>query len=485
MTGFHRHFLTPGSVADYRAAMTDAIACLEREYGSLRAVYSGKSAANLEDRMARLQPAESRSWRESLDWIGEEVLRHSVVVSHPGSIAHLHCPPLIPALAAEVFISACNQSMDSWDQAPAATYLEQRMIDWLCALYRLGSRSDGVFTSGGTQSNLMGMMLARDHFAKAALGWNIQQNGLPPEAPRFRILSSEISHFSIRQAAAILGLGHAAVVPVAVGPDKAMDPVALEEAIADLRAANLIPIAIAATAGTTDFGSIDPLEELAAIARREGLWLHVDAAYAGALVLSARESGKLAGLEQCDSLTIDFHKLFWQPISCGAFLLRDRAHFSLMRLNADYLNPESNERNILDLVGKSIQTTRRFDSLKLFLSLQVLGPAEFGRMIEATIDLAASTASIIAAHRDFEIANPAPVLNAVVFRYAPAGLDERRLANLNLAIRDRLLAEGVANLAQTKVDGRLFLKMTLLNPLTELPDILTILDRIIAHGGLS
>jgi L-2,4-diaminobutyrate decarboxylase len=476
-------FLGEGAVTSYRQAIAGAAATIGRSYAGKARVYDGKPPAELIAMMAAIDPLPERAMplREVLAEVERAVVQHSVSVHHPAYIAHLHCPPMIPALAAEVVISATNQSMDSFDQSPAATYLEQRLVDWLCASYGLGAEADGVFTSGGTQSNLMGLMLARDHFARTRFGWNIQQDGLPPEASRFRILASEISHFSVRQSASLLGLGAQAVHPVPCSRDGIMTAADVERAVFALNRDGLIPIAVVATAGTTDFGTVDPIHAISQIARGRGLWLHVDAAYGGALMFSERERAKLSGIELADSVTVDFHKLFFQPISCGAFLLKDKKRFELMRLNADYLNPESNEAEVLDLVGKSLQTTRRFDGLKLLVSLQTVGRRRFAAMIEGTIDLARRTADFLAGTGDFEVANPKPALNAVVFRYAPVGHNPEDLDRLNLEARRRLFDQGIASLAQTKVDGRIYLKFTLLNPLTTDAHIATIIDAIRTH----
>src|SRR5262249_19704955 len=221
------------------------------------------------------------------------------------------------------------------------------------------------------------------------LDWRVQERGLPPEASRFRILCSELAHFSVAKSAAQLGLGTGAVVPVAADADYQMCPHDLGKLLARLKKEGLIPSAVVATAGTTDFGSIDPLPEIAVRAFAAGAWLHVDAAYGGALLFSAKHRDRLAGLELADSVTLDFHKLFWQPISCGALLVRDVASFDLMKLNADYLNPEEHEAlGIPDLVTRSVLTTRRFDALKLWVSLRALGRRELAAMIDRTLELA-------------------------------------------------------------------------------------------------
>jgi L-2,4-diaminobutyrate decarboxylase len=234
-----------------------------------------------------------------------------------------------------------------------------------------------------------------------------------------------------------------------------------------------------ATAGTTDFGAIDPLREISAIAREEGVWLHVDAAYGGALVLSDRYRERLAGLEQGDSVTIDFHKAFFQPISCSAFLLADQRRFETIRVNADYLNPESRERmGIPDLVTRSVLTSRRFDALKLWMSLQALGQEQFGAMVERLADLALVAAQHIRDSVDLELVVP-PQFATVVFQFRPGVAEARRV---NERIPQVLFAEGRAVVGHTTVRGERALKLTLCNPATENCQVRELLDTITACG---
>ena len=478
-------FLThsKSSHAAYQAAVLEVCDTL-KTWGHDQA-YSGLSPVQLEAAWSSLNlcPEIAQALPLVLQAVGESVVQHSVNVSHPTCIAHLHCPPLIPALAAEMIISATNQSMDSWDQSPAATLLEQRIVDWLCRRYGYTPLADGTFTSGGTQSNFMGMLFARDFYAQTVLNWSIQQKGLPAEASRFRILCSEVSHFTIRQSAALLGLGQQAVVPVKTNANYQMSAQEVECTLVELKQQNLIPIALVATVGTTDFGSIDPLPELAACAQQHQLWLHVDAAFGGALILSDRHRAKLVAINAADSITVDFHKLFYQPISCGAFLLKNRDRFDLLKLHADYLNPESNEDlGMLDLVTKSIQTTRRFDALKLYVSLQSLGRQGFATLIDTTIELAKTTAQMIASDLELELATD-PTLNTVVFRYrspkCPATVNFLIWSNqVNSQIRLALIQSGEAVIAQTKIKQQTYLKFTLLNPRTTQPHLAALLHRI-------
>jgi L-2,4-diaminobutyrate decarboxylase len=419
----------------------------------------------------------------ALQLVGERIVRNSVHLTHPHCAAHLLCPPLVASLAAEAIVSATNQSLDSWDQAPAATHVEGRVIDWLTQRIGLGAQADGVFTSGGTQSNLMGLLLARDR-AAAQCGISIARNGIGEEARRFRIVCSSTAHFSVRKSARILGLGDRAVVELAADERGALRPEAVEAAMRSLAAESLIPVALVATAGTTDLGAIDPLAELAALARAHGTWLHVDAAVGGALVLSDREAARLRGIEAADSVTVDFHKLWFQPISCGAFLVRDAATLEPALIHSDYLNPElvDGGEGLPNLVDKSLQTTRRFDALKLLVTLRAHGRRFLGAAVEATIDLAADAARLVELHPSLELARP-PALNTVLFRYTGHfPCDDAELDRLNDEIRSLLLHDGKAVIGRTRLDGRVFLKLTLMNPRATPEDLRGLISLVAAAG---
>jgi len=457
-----------------------------------------KAAATLVDAMPE-QPYSGRSPAELTDLLGVElggaaaqeldtvlrrvqtIIRHSIVPSHPHTAAHLHCPPLIASLAAEAIVCGLNQSMDSFDQAPAATMVEQGMIQALCRRAGLPATAAGTFTAGGTQSNYMGLWLARDAYLHAHDQWSAQKQGLPPEARRFRILCSEAAHFTVEKSAAQLGLGTDAVLRVPVDSAFRMSVADLQARLEQLQRQALVPIAIVATAGTTDFGSIDPLAEIAELARACGAWFHVDAAYGGALLFSSQHADRLRGLELADSLTMDFHKLFWQPISCGAFLLRDAAHFERIKLHADYLNPEGHaEEGIPDLVTRSPLTTRRFDALKLWVSLQVLGSSKLAALIDQTLQQAQEAAALIRRHKELELLSQ-PTLGCVLFRYRPQH-SSTDIDALNQAIRRRLFEDGQAVIGQTCIRGERWLKLTLLNPCTQAHHLMDLLEQVAQQG---
>jgi L-2,4-diaminobutyrate decarboxylase len=327
-------------------------------------------------------------------------------------------------------------------------------------------------------------LLARDRYCDRHFDQSIQADGLSAAAQSLRVLCLAGAHFTGKQAAHHLGLGESAVVTVPTDEDGRIDSDALDVTLAALDGREAEPFALVGTVGTTDFGSVDPLAALADRAAERDLWFHADAAYGGALALSDKYDGLLEGIERADSVAVDFHKLFYQPISCGAFLLRDGDDFQWMARNAPYRNPEADESaGVPNLVGKSVQPTRRFDALKPYVAFRALGRTRLGALVERTLDLADGAAALVGAADDFELLHQ-PTLNTVVFRYRPrVETDDGFVSRLNATIRRELLRDGRAVVARTDVDGVTSLKLTLLNPTATLEDVAAILEAIRDYGA--
>ncbi|WP_369434355.1 aspartate aminotransferase family protein [Psychromonas sp. MME1] len=425
---------------------------------------------------------------ESMDWVINEttqlIAKNSLMVQHPHCIAHLHTPPLMASVLAEFYIASLNQSMDSWDQSPSATFLEQFIIDWLVKTYTLGDMADGVFTSGGTQSNLMGLLLARDCFAKNHSAHNIQQDGLPEYGHKMRIICSNKTHFTVQKSASLMGLGERAVVCVKTNQQGQMDINDLQVTIDTLLAQGLLPFAVVATAGTTDHGAIDDIESIVNLSQRYKLWSHVDGAYGGALMLSKKHKAKLSGIQLADSVSVDFHKLFYQTISCGALLIKNKANFQSLLYHADYLNREGDE--LPNLVDKSIATTKRFDALKMFMTLKAVGADTLGEMYDKLLELTGQVAEKVKQNENFELCCD-PLLSTVLFRLSDryqGTLNDQEFNVLHQTLRLQLLTTGAAVVAETKVDGKLYLKFTLLNPCLNLSDFDSLFLKIESHAAL-
>ncbi len=395
------------------------------------------------------------SWESVLSSLKTSVLPHMLRTWSPSYMPHLHSPVLIESIASELIIAAYNSSMDSWDQGPAATEIEVKTIKELCSLFGYGPESDGVFTSGGSQSNISAAIALRDRYISKKMGWDTKKKGLPESFSKLRLYTSEISHFSFDKAAHMMGLGYDAVVKLPVDENERIDTEKARIIIRSDAENGLYPFLIAATIGTTDFGSIDNVQELRGIADEHGMYLHADAAYgSGAILSSYRE--RIGELSLADSITVDFHKMFLLPISASALLVKDSATLDTFQLHADYLNREEDEEDgYINLVGKSLQTTRRFDALKVYISFRMRGREGYRAIMDKAIENASYFHSRILQDDAF-IAPLSPELSSVVF--ALKGGDER-----NKRARRMLLSEGIV-IGQTVHKGQVMLKFTLLNP---------------------
>uniref|UniRef100_UPI0015F106DD pyridoxal phosphate-dependent decarboxylase family protein n=1 Tax=Streptomyces shenzhenensis TaxID=943815 RepID=UPI0015F106DD len=341
--------------------------------------------------------------------------------------------------------SALNPSLDSWDQAPAAAALEALVTRTLAHTIGL---SDAVVTTGGTESNQLALLLARE-----ASGGSV------------RLVCGANAHHSLPRAAWLLGLPEPVVVPA---PNGTLDPAALHDALTHLPR----PLLVAATAGTTDAGLIDPLPEIAGLCAAHGARLHVDAAYGGGLAFSDRHREKLAGLERAHSVTLDLHKLGWQPAAAGLLAVSRPGELGVLHHHADYLNAaDDTEAGYPDLLGRSLRTTRRPDVLKIAVTLKTLGRTGLGALVDQVCAQARDFAALVREHPGFELYDR-PDISTVLFR--PTGATDDDVAG----VRRMLLLDGRAVLGRARLDGRLWLKATLLNPHTR-PDELALLLKLV------
>ena len=368
----------------------------------------------------------------------------------PRCAAHLHCPPLAVAAAADLAASALNPSLDSWDQAPAASELEKLVTRALTAQIHgpTPATGDALVTTGGTESNHLALLLARE-----------------TRGPTVRLLHGANAHHSLARAAWLLALPEPVAVPTPAGT---LDPTALDAALTALPGPHLV----AATAGTTDAGLIDPLPDIAAVCHAHGARLHIDAAYGGGLLFSDRHRPRLAGLDAAHTVTLDLHKLGWQPVPAGLLVVRDPADLTPLHQHTDYLNADDDtEAGLPDLLGRSLRTSRRPDALKIAVTLKTLGRRGLGTLVDQVCDRAQELAALVHHHPAFELHAP-PTISTVLFR--PTDATDDTVA----ATRRRLLTDGHAVLGRARLDGRLWLKATLLNPHTHPDDLADLLHLV-------
>ena len=376
--------------------------------------------------------------------------------NHPGFFACFAISGSAPGVLAEFLTAALNVQAMLWRASPAATELEEVSLGWLRQLVGLPSSFEGVIYDTASISSLHALAAARDVAVP-----DVRTRGLAgrPDVPPLRVYTSEQSHSSIDKAAITLGLGQDSVRKIPTDDRFRMRTSALRDAIEGDRAEGALPVAVVATVGTTSTTSIDPVPDIATICEREGLWLHVDAAYAGAAALVPETAGVLDGCARADSLVVNPHKWLFTPFDLSAFYSR---RMDIVRrtfaLTPDYLaSSESGARNLMDT---GVQLGRRFRALKLWSVLRYFGAAGIRARLSEHMRLARLFALWVDASDSFERLAPTP-LSVVCFRARPEGFvsSEEALDELNTRVLDNVNATGEVFLSHTRLGGRIALRL--------------------------
>jgi L-2,4-diaminobutyrate decarboxylase len=459
------------------------------EYAELRRAFYGSDPTGARDGPSPAPTGPTPS-ADVLAEFRSRLSTHQLNAWHPRTLSYFTPPPLPLSIAGELLAQIVNQGVDVWHAGPSAAFVEEEVGRWLCDLVGYGPSSFGILTSGGAMANLMAMTVARDVGLRRILGLDGPPRGGHLEG--IRVYASEQTHFSIARALDELGFppGTLHLVPADERFRLRGEPVAA--AVAADRAAGLTPWAISAVAGSTNTGSVDRTEELAEVAEREGLWLHVDAAYGGGALLSGRDRSRVTGLHRADTVTIDPHKWFFQAYDIGGLAVRqgdqllETYHHSPEYYRGGETRPgegtEGEEAGQLNYYQRSLEGTRRWRALKLWLSWKHLGTEGLGRLVELTDDLAAHLARRCAEADDLEALPAEPELSVVCFRHLPGGATAaQRLDPADLdAHQDRLvaalLASGDGWLGTTRLRGATWIRAGIVNYLTTEADIDRILD---------
>jgi aromatic-L-amino-acid decarboxylase len=379
--------------------------------------------------------------------------------NHPGFFAYFAISASEPGILAEFLSAALNQQAMLWRTSPAATELEEVALGWLRRLIGLPDVFEGVIYDTASIATLHGLAAAREVAVP-----DVRRRGLPGrnDVRGLRVYCSEHAHSSVDKAVILLGLGHDALVRVPATADFSIDTAALADAVARDRASGLVPAAVVATIGTTSMTSADPVPEIAALCAREEIWLHVDAAYAGAAAILPECRHHFRGWELADSIVLNPHKWLFTPFDLSAFYCRRmdvvRAAFSLV---PEYLRTtEAGEvRNLMDT---GVQLGRRFRALKLWMILRHFGAAGLRDALARHIALARRFADWVDASQDFERLAPVP-FSVVCFRARPKGmaLTEPELNALNARLLDAVNASGEVFMSHTQINGAFALRLAI------------------------
>jgi len=453
---------------------------------AMRRPVSGDSYPQARDRFFGITgapsaaPEDPTTWTVVLDEFRRRVAPATFNAQHPGSFSYFTPPPLAMSIAGETLAQWINQGVDVFHAGPVGAFVEEEVVAWLLGLAGLGDEGWGVLTSGGVMANIMALAVARDvHLARV--------RGLP-SPPRgrdldgVRVYASDQAHFSIGRGLDLLGFPPETLHVVESDDRFRLNGADVSGAISKDRGAGLVPLAIAAVAGYTNTGSVDRVDELADVSGEEGLWLHVDAAYGGAARLSLRDASRVPGLERADTVTIDPHKWFFQAYDVGALLVRRRRDLrATFHREPEYYRSGTLEHEPLHWYQYSMEGTRRFRGLKLWMSWKHLGSRGLARLIEQNLDLAAYLAARCREESDLEAVPPEPELAVVCFRHVPAGhehLPPERVDALQRALQRDLEVGGEGWVSTTTLDGRTFLRAGVVNYLSSRSDVDRMLEAL-------
>lgn len=376
------------------------------------------------------------------------------------------------AALADLLASILNQNVTAWRSSPAAVTIERTVIGWLSEA--LGCKEFmGSLTGGGSSANLMGLAMAREAKAPA------NEKGFSAHAT---VYASEEVHMSIPKAIALLGIGRENLRLVRTDESFHMIPGELEQAMARDKQSGKIPIAVVASAGTVNTGAIDPLGQIAGIARTHGAWFHIDGAYGALAALAVRN--RFQGLELGDSISLDPHKWLYQPLDCGCLLYRDAdAARKAFAYTGDYTRVLSNDPvESFAFFEESIELSRRFRALKLWLSLRYHGFEAFRLSIKSDLGLARDLAEKIVNEPELELVAPVE-LSAVCFRYlGTGGRSEGDLNRLNPAILKRVNQKGRVYLSNANLRAKFCLRACIVNHRTKPTDLDAVISEVLEAG---
>ncbi|WBX72234.1 pyridoxal phosphate-dependent decarboxylase family protein [Tenacibaculum retecalamus] len=406
-------------------------------------------------------PDKGMKANDVLDFVMDNVIPNSTVISHPKAYSFVPGPSNFISTMADSLATGFNVFSGGWVASPAAAELEIVTMNWLLKMFNFPvEKGGGIFTSGGSMANLTALVTARrikcgDDFSKAV------------------IYLSDQAHSSNIKAIRVLGFKKEQIRILPTDIEFRISINKLKNAIAKDRLEGLQPFCFIASAGTTNTGTVDPLDEIADICEEENLWFHIDGAYGGAAILSKKGAKALRGIERADSLTVDPHKWFYQPYEIGCLLVKDSSWLSsTFSESPEYLRDIEGNESEINFYDYGIQLTRRFRALKFYMSIKTYGLDTFKEAVSYNIQLADNVEKVLRKSRTWEIISPA-TLAVINFRYNPIGLNlsEKEIDSLNQEISKKVMDSKEALLVTTILNKQVVLRMCLINPKTTIDDV--------------
>lgn len=444
-------------VSEYARTLDDAPVC------------SRATPAELDALFDEPLPDVGVSAEEVFEKFRRDVVPHAMNIPSPRYFGLFNPTPLPVAVWADALISALNQNGAAWRNSPSASAVEARVLRWLCQLIGYGPEAFGTLTSGGSEANLVGLKCARDSVVNGARDTGLRSSSATGE---LLVYASEQSHYSFVKSVDILGLGREGLRKIETDERFHIRTDVLRETIRRDLDAGHTPVCVAGAAGATSTGVVDPLDELADIAREFGLWFHVDAAYGGALAFSSKHRARLKGIERADSVTVDPHKWMFVPFECGALLVREggRVLRDAFDITPEYLSEERGGADVeYDFFRYGQLGTRRAMALKVWMALKTVGVRGYAATVERQIELVNYLASRFDELEDFERVGEVETALCCV-RFIPQsarGRSDAEQDELQRALQRSVEQSGGAWLATTVLHGRRALRINVNSFLTE------------------
>jgi len=430
-------------------------------------VSSPATPADLERLFNEAMPVDGMSAENILDRFERDVAPHAMQIPSPRYFGQFNPTPLAIGVWADALCSALNQNAGAWRNGPTSALIEAQVIRWLCELIGYGPEAFGTLASGGSEANLIALKCARDKASD-----NMCRFGVRAAAGDLTLYASEQCHFSLEKSVDILGLGRQSLRKIDTDDRFHIRIDALREAIARDRDEGRVPCCIVGMAGATSTGVIDPLPELARIAKENNCWFHVDAAYGGGLAFSDEHKGKLRGIELANSITFDPHKWMFVPFACGATFVRDGGEVlrDSFDITPEYLNEDRGGADVqYDFFRYGQMGTRRFNALKLWMAFKFMGRRGYGETVERHIELTRRLAARLDELPDFE--RVGEIETAVCcFRFLPErvrALSPEEQDRIQRRLQQRIEKSGRAFFPSTILHGRRALRVNINSYLTE------------------
>lgn len=449
---------------EFRAYCQQAVAIYQGWLRSLRnsKIYHNYSPAQIRARFDEPLPAKPVPTSELLEQIGSEVFTMSNFNPSPNYYGYITGGGNQAAILAEFLKAGLNQNNLKWHSAPANSEIEKIVIKWLCQFMGYPDDSAGVLVNGGSEGNFLHLAVMRKVMGPS----DLSEKGLYGQKP-MTVYVSEQGHSSFEKAMDLLGLGKQHLRKIETDEQFRVQPEKVEEAIQKDLAAGLRPMGIVGIAGTTNNGAVDPLEDLAAIARRHGLWYMIDAAYGGPAAGTSVASHLFTGLDKADAILVNPHKWLYVPFEVAAVIVRKKEHLrNTFSLVPDYLKGGTDKSDREDLMDFNLQLTKDFKALKVWMTIKAYGADRLKQAIENDIAIVKYFSEKVQDSDDFEMLGPAP-LSIATFRYLSPSPeiknDPSKVDRLNTRILELIEEDGRIFFAGTKIWGRPALRINCTN----------------------